>query len=83
MGRPTTTAPRVSLLSPVSSSQRRGGGGGGSVSRLQMRDTSASYWFRLGNSVRVVDDVDKAGHNLKHRLGKVVETWEKCDVDPT
>ena len=48
-----------------------------------MRDASASYWFQRGNSVRVIEDVEKAGHNLKHRVGKVVETWEKCDVDPT
>lgn len=48
-----------------------------------MRDASASYWFRVGDSVRVVDDVMKAGYNLRNRVGVVVETWEKCDVDPT
>eukprot|EP00977_Amphora_coffeiformis_P019001 scaffold6844_cov173-Amphora_coffeaeformis.AAC.2 len=68
---------RVSTLPPTSSSASL------SQQSLQMRDASASYWFQLGNSVRVVDDVDKAGHNLKDRVGKVVETWEKCDVDPT
>jgi len=50
---------------------------------LVMRDASASYWFRVGDSVRVVDDILKAGSNLKDRIGTVVETWEKCDVDPT
>jgi hypothetical protein len=48
-----------------------------------MRDHSASYWFQVGDLVKVVDDVPKAGINLKNRQGKVVETWEKCDVDPT
>ena len=49
-----------------------------------MRDLSASYWFSVGDSVRVVaDDVEKAGVNLQDRVGKVVQTWEKCDVDPT
>ena len=51
-----------------------------STSLLVMRDASASYWFTVGNTVRVVEDVDKAGVNLKGRTGKVVETWEKCDV---
>lgn len=60
--------------------RRRRPGGGASVS---MRDASASYWFRVGDRVRVVDDVPKAGANLRHRIGTVVETWEKCDVDPT
>lgn len=48
-----------------------------------MRDRSASYWFQVGQGVQVVDDVTKAGSNLRNRIGKVVETWEKCDVDPT
>eukprot|EP00980_Cylindrotheca_fusiformis_P003167 scaffold721_cov131-Cylindrotheca_fusiformis.AAC.57 len=48
-----------------------------------MRDASASYWFSVGDSVKVVEDVDKSGVNLRQRVGKVVETWEKCDVDPT
>lgn len=52
-------------------------------SSLTMRDVSASYWFQVGQSVRVVDDVTKAGSNLRNCIGKVVETWEKCDVDPT
>ena len=50
---------------------------------LQMRDASASYWFQVGDRVKVVDDVYKANINLLGRQGKVVETWEKCDVDPT
>lgn len=51
---------------------------------ITMRDRSASYWFTVGDTVRVVaDDVEKAGFNLHHRVGRVVQTWEKCDVDPT
>ncbi|GKY95164.1 hypothetical protein MPSEU_000479900 [Mayamaea pseudoterrestris] len=52
-------------------------------SAMIMRDISASYWFQVGDSVRVVEDVFKAEHNLKGRVGIVRETWEKCDVDPT
>ena len=48
-----------------------------------MRDASASIWFKAGNSVKVVDDVYKANVNLLGTIGTVVETWEKCDVDPT
>ena len=49
-----------------------------------MRDRSASYWFTVGDKVRVVaDNVEKAGVNLQNRVGRVVQTWEKCDVDPT
>jgi hypothetical protein len=48
-----------------------------------MRDTSASYWFHPGDAVRVCAPVSKASVNLKGRVGVVVETWEKCDVDPT
>lgn len=47
-----------------------------------MRDASSAYWFNAGDSVRVVDDVMKAGANLNGRTGTVVQTWEKCDVDP-
>ena len=50
---------------------------------LTMRDASSAYWFNAGDSVRVVDDVMKAGANLNGRTGIVVQTWEKCDVDPT
>ena len=56
---------------------------------LFMRDRSASYWFDVGDTVKVVADVwtgSKANNNqqnLKGRIGSVVQTWEKCDVDPT
>jgi hypothetical protein len=50
---------------------------------MTMRDHSASYWFQAGDAVKVVDDVVKAGSNLRERQGVVVQTWEKCDVDPT
>jgi hypothetical protein len=50
---------------------------------LTMRDASCAYWFNVGDSVRVVDDVMKAGANLNGRTGTITETWEKCDVDPT
>jgi hypothetical protein len=52
-----------------------------------MRDRSSSYWFTVGDTVAVVEDVwsgtGGARHNFKGRTGRVVETWEKCDVDPT
>lgn len=48
-----------------------------------MRDASSAYWFNVGDAVVVVDDVKKAGTSLKGLRGTVVETWEKCDVDPT
>ena len=48
-----------------------------------MRDLSASYWFKVGQQVKVVDDVYKAGANLRGRQGTVISTFEKCDVDPT
>jgi len=52
--------------------------------RLTMRDASASYWFQVGDTVEVVQDVLKAHGtvNLKGRVGIVVATWEKCNVDP-
>ena len=50
---------------------------------MYMRDVSASYWFKAGDQVKVIDDVMKAGASLRNRQGTVVETWEKCDVDPT
>lgn len=50
---------------------------------LVMRDASASYWFEKGDAIKVVDDVIKAGENLRGRQGFVIQTWEKCDVDPT
>ena len=52
---------------------------------LVMRDRSSSYWFNVGDTVQVVaDDVIMSGiGNLQGFQGTVVETWEKCDVDPT
>lgn len=51
--------------------------------RLQMTDKSCSYWFHVGDMVQVSTSVRKAGFDLKGRIGKVTETWEKCSVDPT
>ena len=48
-----------------------------------MKDNSSANVFNLGDRVRVIDDVEKAGINLKGRVGTVKETWVKCDVDPT
>lgn len=48
-----------------------------------MRDASASYWFRINDRVQVIDDFIKGGVSLRGMQGQVVETWEKCDVDPT
>lgn len=48
-----------------------------------MRDGSASYWFQVGDAVRVCAPVVKSGVDLRGRVGIVREAWEKCDVDPT
>ena len=49
-----------------------------------MRDQSAATWYKVGDSVRVVDDVYKnRDANLKGLQGQVVDVWEKCEVDPT
>jgi hypothetical protein len=53
------------------------------ATQMFMRDGSASYWFKVNDRVRVVDNVWKGGINLRGMEGRVVETWEKCDVDPT
>jgi hypothetical protein len=50
---------------------------------MYMRDGSASYWFKVNDRVRVVENVWKGDINLRGLEGRVVETWEKCDVDPT
>lgn len=53
------------------------------ASSMTMRDASASYWFREGDHVRVVDDVPKAGVNLRNRVGKVVSdkmSWHYCTI---
>ena len=52
-------------------------------STISMRDRSSSYWFSPGDRVEVMEEVIKAGCNLKGRVGIVAESWEKCDVDPT
>ena len=51
--------------------------------RLGMGDRSCAARFRVGDAVSVTRDVEKLGRNLNGRAGHVVETWEKCDVDPT
>jgi hypothetical protein len=48
-----------------------------------MVDHSSATVFQVGDTVVVVDDVIKMGRNLKGLTGTVIETWEKCDVDPT
>ena len=50
---------------------------------ITMRDHSSSYWFSPGDNVEVIEDVFKAGYNLRGRVGVVTQSWEKCDVDPT
>lgn len=46
-------------------------------------DHSSVTDFKVGDEVTVVEDVMKAGKNLRGRSGEVIDTWEKCDVDPT
>lgn len=48
-----------------------------------MKDHSTVNFFKVGDPVNVVDNVMKAGINLKGWSGIVIETWEKCEVDPT
>ena len=54
---------------------------------MTMRDRSASYWFTKGDKVKVTEDVFMTNNqqktNLRNKEGIVVETWEKCNVDPT
>ena len=52
-------------------------------SLVVMKDNSSANVFSAGDRVRVVDDVEKAGINLRGRVGTVKETWTKCEVDPT
>jgi hypothetical protein len=77
---------RIDQLGGISSSSSS------STSTLVMRDKSASYWFQAGDTVRVVENVycmrgNQDGNtnrvNLLGRVGTVVQTWEKCTVDPT
>jgi hypothetical protein len=53
------------------------------TTRRFMGDHSSVSYFKVGDSVTVVDDVLKAGRNLRGLKGIVTETWEKCEVDPT
>jgi hypothetical protein len=46
-------------------------------------DHSSATRFQIGDTVKVVEDVMKMGRNLKGLDGIVIETWEKCEVDPT
>lgn len=48
-----------------------------------MKDASSAYWFNVGDRVSVISSVLKAGVELQGREGVVIQTWEKCDVDPT
>ena len=48
-----------------------------------MADHSSVTSLSVGDKVAVVEDVLKAGENLRGLLGTVIQTWEKCDVDPT
>mmetsp|Transcript_15812 Transcript_15812/g.19278 ORF Transcript_15812/g.19278 Transcript_15812/m.19278 type:complete len:232 (-) Transcript_15812:335-1030(-) len=52
-------------------------------SSINMRDLSSANVFQIGEKVKVVSSVIKAGFDLNGRMGEVIETWEKCDVDPT
>ncbi|KAK1745691.1 hypothetical protein QTG54_003615 [Skeletonema marinoi] len=45
-----------------------------------MADHSAVTSLSVGDAVTVVQDVLKAGKNLRGLSGTVIETWEKCDV---
>ena len=54
-----------------------------SSSSMLMRDASSAYWFKAGDKVQVISSVFKSGNDLAGREGIVIETWEKCDVDPT
>jgi hypothetical protein len=51
-------------------------------SLITMRDHSATTgWFQIGDQVQVLA-TDLAAVS-EGSIGTVVETWEKCDVDPT
>ena len=50
---------------------------------LFMADHSSVTSLSVGDTVTVIEDVLKAGKNLRGLSGTVIETWEKCDVDPT
>ena len=75
---PTQRQQRCSKRTMLLMSTRCDGDGGS-------YDASMSTLFSIGNVVRVVaSDVTKADlGSLYNWTGTVVETWEKCDVDPT
>jgi hypothetical protein len=78
---------RSSFLSTAIEQARRSRGmqsrGNVRINSMHMKDASSSYWFSAGDYVEVISHVTKSGIDLKGRRGRVVETWEKCDVDPT
>jgi hypothetical protein len=84
-----TTTHRPLARTSINNNKEKIGGGSAWMSFasrqvvVSMKDNSAAYWFTTGDIVKVVDDVVKAGYNLKGRHGKVMTTWEKCSVDPT
>mmetsp|Transcript_18230 Transcript_18230/g.18295 ORF Transcript_18230/g.18295 Transcript_18230/m.18295 type:complete len:128 (+) Transcript_18230:89-472(+) len=54
---------------------------------LVMKDASTIGYFRIGDSVRIISDVPHRSQNgtsfcSNGFTGKVVEVWEKCEVDP-
>lgn len=63
---------------------------------MMMRDRSGSFVFKNGDTVKVVEDVyyripvtspplpksPTTETNLVHFTGTVIDTWEKCEVDP-
>lgn len=78
----------LSLLSPSATLCRTNDARGGlpvrkKPSRLILHDRSATTWFTTGDSVLVTEDVMKNGENIRGSRGRVIETWEKCEVDPT
>ena len=48
-----------------------------------MGDHSSVTRFYVGDAVTVVEEVAKAGKSLRGLSGVFIETWEKCEVDPT
>uniref|UniRef100_A0A7S0FRB8 Uncharacterized protein n=1 Tax=Minutocellus polymorphus TaxID=265543 RepID=A0A7S0FRB8_9STRA len=74
-------SPVLAFLAPLT--LRHTNNARASRSSLVMKDNSSANVFNVGDRVRVVDDVAKAGTNLRGRVGTVKETWTKCEVDPT
>jgi hypothetical protein len=49
--------------------------------RVSMRDGStATNYFSVGDTVRVISDVYCGGVNTVSMVGSVIEVWEKCEV---